>query len=500
MVNAITRSGLGGPTHGSLATQYGSFGTAGTNGTFSFGNQKLGNFTALNVTRSGHFLDTPESVPLHDIGNSENVFDRFDYRPTQSDTIHLNLFFARNWFQIPNTIDQQSSGQDQREQVRTFNIAPGWVHIFNSSTVLTFNPHVRQDQIGYYPSASLLSDQPATVQQNRSLTNFGVKSDIAYLKGRHNVKFGIQISQTNLKEDFHLGITDPTYPGFLDANGNLFPGLAPYDLTGPNGTMFHFHGDAHIREQAVYLQDAITLKNLTLSLGGRFDRYDGLSYAVQYEPRGGVSYRIRPTNTVLRLGYARSLETPLNENLILSSNTGQGGLATNVFGAAGSVPIQAGRRNQFNAGFEQGFGKLFVLDGDYFWKYTRHAYDLDTLLNTAIIFPIEWRKSKMDGFSLRLAMKNTHGFTAFTTPGHTRARVFGPETGGLIFNDTNLPSDAVVRIDHDQALQSTTHLQYQLPRNLPWIAFTWRFDSGIVASATPDLESLLALTLINSRR
>ena len=258
--------------------------------------------------------------------------------------------------------------------------------------------------------------------------------------------------------------------------------------------MFHFHEGAHIKEQAAYLQDAITFKNLTVNLGGRFDRYDGLSKAVLWEPRGGVSYHVQRTNTVLRLGYTKSLETPLNENLVLSSNTGQGGLATNVFGATGSVPIQAGRRNEFNAGFQQGFGKLFVLDADYFWKYTRHAYDLDTLLNTAIIFPIEWRKSKMDGFSLRLAMKNTHGLTAFTTLGHTRARVFGPETGGLIFNDTNLPSDAVVRIDHDQALQSTTHIQYQLPHRLPWVAFTWRYDSGIVASAVPDLASLIGLT------
>ena len=195
-----------------------------------------------------------------------------------------------------------------------------------------------------------------------------------------------------------------------------------------------------------------------------------------------------------RLGYSKTLETPLNENLVLSSETGQGGLAKNVFGAAGSDPIQAGRRNQFNAGFEQGIGRLFLLNADYSWKFTQHAYDLDTLFNTAIIFPIEWRKSKMDGFSLKLGMKETKGLTSFVTLGHTRARVFGPETGGLIFPDTNLPSDAVVRIDHDQALQSTTHVQYQLPKRLPWVAFTWRYDSGIVASATPDLASLLALT------
>ncbi len=489
VANTITRSGLGGPMHGSLTGQYGSFGTSGGSGTLGFGSPKVGNFTALNVIRSGRFLDTPEFVALHDIGNSENAFDRFDYLPTQTDAIHLDLFYARNWFQIPNSFDQQTSGQNQRQQVRSFNIAPGWVHTFNSSMLLTVNPYIRQDQIGYYPSASLFSDQPATVQQDRRLTNIGIKTDVAYVKGRNNVKAGIQISQTNLFEDFHLGVTDPTFnpvcltnagdpvldPSIINpaacgaagyqANPNVAVGLIAFDLT-RGGAMFHFHEGAHIKEQAAYLQDAITFRNFTLNLGGRFDRYDGLSRAVLWEPRGGISYHIQRTNTVLRLGYAKSLETPLNENLVLSSNTGQGGLASNVFGAATSIPIQSGRRNEFIAGFEQGLGTLFLLNADYFWKFTQHAYDLDTLLNTAIIFPIEWRKSKMDGFSMKLGMKQTKGLTAFASLGHTRARVFGPETGGLIFNSTNLPSDAVVRIDHDQALQSTTYIQYQLPRHL----------------------------------
>ena len=98
-----------------------------------------------------------------------------------------------------------------------------------------------------------------------------------------------------------------------------------------------------------------------------------------------------------------------------------------------------------------------------------------------------------DGRSLRSSLLAAiQGLSAFSTLGHTRARVFGPEIGGLIFGS---PVDrSVVRIDHDQALQSTTHVQYQLPRGGPWLAFTWRFDSGIVSGAVPDLDSVLGLT------
>ena len=145
----------------------------------------------------------------------------------------------------------------------------------------------------------------------------------------------------------------------------------------------------------------------------------------------------------------------------------------------------------YNAGLEQNFGSHFVFEGDYFWKFTRNAFDLDNLFTTAIFFPIEWDHSKMDGFSSRLSLRQYKGLTAYTTLGHTRARVFGPENGGLIFGS---PVDrSVVRIDHDQAFQSTTHVQYQLGKNGPWVAFTWRYDSGIVSGAVPDLDSALGI-------
>ena len=518
VVTAITRSGLGQTTpHGEFLTQFGTFGTVGQNANFGIGNNRVGNFTAANWIRSGRFLDPPEFETMHAVGNNENIFDRFDFQASQRDAVHLNVFFARSWFQIPNTYVQQESGQDQRQQVRSINIAPGWVHTLSPSALLTINPYYRKDWVDYYPSASYLSDLPVTLGQSRTLANFGLKADLSYFKGRHNAKAGIQISRVDLHENFQLGITDPTYnpvcltadgspvtdPSIIDPNAcgpagyqtnpNLAPGLIPYDLT-RGGSLFRFEQGAPINEQAFFVQDSISLgPHFTVNGGLRFDRYDGISYATAWEPRVGIAYQVRK-DTVVRISYSRSLETPFNENLVLSSATGAGGLATNVFGAAAAVPLQPGRRNQFNAGFQQGFGRKVVLDGDYFWKYTDNAYDLDTLLTTAIVFPIEWRKSKMDGFALKLTMAETKGLSFFTTLGHTRARIFGPENGGIIFNQSDLTSVSVQRVDHDQALQSTTHLLYQLPKRLPWFALTWRFDSGIVSNAVPDLASLLSLT------
>jgi outer membrane cobalamin receptor len=452
VVNASTRSGLGAAkAFGNLESNWGSFGTWGGSGSLGFGTPTFGEFIVLNGITSGHFLDTPEFLPIHDRGNNESIFDRIDWQPSGKDAFHLNLFAARNWFQVPNSLDQLL--QDQRQRTLTWSVAPAYQHTFNAYTLWTFNPYVRRDEANYYPSRDEFSDTPATASQTRFLTNYGVKTDISYVHGRHNLKIGTQLQQTRLLETFRFGITDPTYnPVCLDANGgplllpgvsdpnhcasinstyignpDLQPGIVPYDLS-RGGMPFDFRGKHNVNQYAFYVTDSIRLRNFTLDLGLRDDQYNGLSSANGVQPRVGIAYGLPKLKTVLRAAYARTFETPFNENLILSSGTGGGGLAQNVFGS-NSDPIQPGRRNQFNVGFQQGIGRWALVDADYFWKYTDNAYDFSVLFNTPIAFPIAWHNSKLDGVTARISTVNLHGFQAYMTLGHTRARYFGPKQG-----------------------------------------------------------------------
>ena len=487
VVNAITKSGLGASKpFGSLDLAYGSFGTATENFTFGNGGQKWGNFVSANTARSGRYLDSPEFAPMHDVGNNQTFFDRLDFQPNEQNSIHLNLFASRAWFQTPNTYDQQALGQDQRELIQSWNIAPGWVHIINPSATFTLSPYIRQDQVHYRPSADPFADQPATASQSRRLTNTGIKADVAYTNSHNNIKAGVQIQHTFLTENFSLGITDPLYIAQGGADG-----LTPYDLT-HGGGYFNFRDHADIKEYSIYVQDSITFGGLTLQPSVRQDVYRGLVGAQSLQPRIGASYLYKPTKTVVRLSYSKFFETPYNENLLVSSATGAGGLANNTFGAFGDRPLRPGARNQYNAGIQQGLGKHVIIDAGYFWKYTHNAFDFDTLFNSPIAFPIEWRKSKIDGANARITLTNFKGINAYTILGHTRARFFGPEIGGILFNS---PLDAgVFRIDHDQAFEQTTNLRYQPRKNGPWASFTWRYDSGQVAGSVPDIESALALT------
>ncbi len=493
VIDAVTRSGLGlqRPT-GSFAVQAGSFSTVQTTATFGFGGERWGNFSAFTFNRSQRFLDSPEFESLHNDGTSINFFNRADYSPTERDTLRLNFYVSRNQFKTPNTYDQEARGQDQRQKVKTVNVAPGYVRVLGRNAVLTVNPFYRRDDIEFTPSPNPLNDELSTLSQTRSLTNFGFRSDLTVTLGRHNAKFGVQATATRISEIFGFGITDAQFNNPLSPN--FRPNLLQYDLT-RGGRLYTFAGKQTVTQQAIYAQDRFTYKGLTTSIGLRFDNYRGIVKGIGVQPRIGFSYLINRTKTILRASFARTMETPYNENLILSSAPselrGQGG----ILGATTDDPLRIGRRNQYNVGLQQQIGKYVLFDADYFWKFTNNAYDFNVILNTPITFPIAWGKSELDGLSFRVNLANFKNLSAFYVAGTSRARFFPPETGGLFFLE-EIPA-GVFRIDHEQKFQHSFQAQYQLARLkgiAPYFLFGWKYDSGLVAGEPATYEDAIALT------
>src|SRR5947207_14618111 len=92
--------------------------------------------------------------------------------------------------------------------MKTYSIAPTWTHLFSTSTLLNFGAFVRHDQFNYYPSADPLADVSETATQQRKLTNLGLRSDLSYVKGIHNVKMGATFDHRLLTENFSLELTD----------------------------------------------------------------------------------------------------------------------------------------------------------------------------------------------------------------------------------------------------------------------------------------------------
>src|SRR5439155_1167653 len=362
--------------HGEVTASYGSFGTSNAGFNFGYGGQKWGNFISANGLNSGRFLDPPEFTVMHAKGNEENVFDRLDFQLSNPDSIHVNLGFTRSWFQTPNSFDAQNATAwsglvvdngglgpngipvgpaDQRAQIKTFNIAPSWTRLVSPTTVFTLGTFVRRDQFNYYPSGNPFADlapdlQQETLSQDRTLTNAGIRSDLSYVKGIHNLKAGVTYQQT-----------------FLNENN-----------------------------------------------------------------RFGIAYNVKKTNTVLRASYARVLETPFNENLVLSS-TGCADPVLNpllVCSSNVATPFSPGWRNEFHVGLQQALGRYLVFSGEYVWKYTHNAYDFGVFGSTPLTFPIEWHNSKIPAVAGRVSVPNFHGFSALFVFSSVAARFFNPQLGG----------------------------------------------------------------------
>jgi hypothetical protein len=537
VIVATTRSGQGvtKPT-GSITGSYGGFGSSSAGFDLAYGGRTWGNFVEIDGLNTGRFLDPPEFAVFHDKGNEENAFDRVDFRFSDADSMHLDLNYSRSWFQTPNAYDNLHvqnviaggaspapvlgtiGDADQRSQIQNFNISPTYTRVVSNYSVFNLGAFVRKDFYHYYPSDNPLADrgpenlQTSSIGQGRTLLNAGLHSDLSYDRGIHTIKVGAQFDHTVLRENDSLGVVDPVYAfsaPCLDANGSPMAGyanptqcgagtgganpnysavLAPYDFT-RGGGYYHYTGRADIKEVGLYVQDQIKTGNWTFNLGIRGDLYNGLTVGRQAEPRLGASYTVKPSGTVLSVSYARTLETPFNENLVLSSRGCLDPVLAPLLSCTSGVTQaeRPGYRNEFHAGFQQAAGKHLVVSGEYMWKYQHNAFDFSVLGNTPITFPIDWHNSKIPGFALHVNMPSWHSITAYSVMSSVSARFFPPQVGGAgaTVGQTGLP----FRIDHDERYNQTTHFQYTLARGKYlsglWYGFNWRYDSGQVSGSAP---------------
>ena len=220
----------------------------------------------------------------------------------------------------------------------------------------------------------------------------------------------------------------------------------------------------------------------------RGDFYNGLTAHKEAEPRLGVAYNIKKTNTVLRVSYARVLETPFNENLVLSSEGCNNAVLNPLLGcfeASQATPLAPGWRNEFHAGIEQAFGRYLVFSGEYIWKYTHNGYDFSVLGNTPITFPMEWERSKIPGYAGRVSVPNFHGFSALVVFSSVAARFFTPQLGGAgaVPSAVQAAGSVPFRIDHDERFNQTAHVQYQFGKT----GHGWDSTGAMTAAWPPEI-------------
>ncbi|HTO87691.1 MAG TPA: TonB-dependent receptor [Thermoanaerobaculia bacterium] len=488
VVNMTTKSGLGAPFKGTVIGTYGTFDTYQGGFSAGGGTDRFGVFASFNAAGSDHFADAPNPDYLHDSGDTQRGFLRLDSAsPGFSNAFRLSALLGRTDREVPNRYTQEASGQAQSVQTYDQNYNFGWQNVLSASTVIDVTAFARLARFTLYPSAG---DTPITAYSDRSLNNFGITPVFTWTAGIHEIKAGGVFKAYPIQENFRFGITDPTFndPSSPDYN----PNIAPYDLT-RGGTEFAFADTSTDKYYAVFLQDTIRWKNLTASLGVRYENNNLPVTTAQWSPRLGVAYYIPQTGSVLRGTYSRIVYTPEFENVLLSSSAEAAAIVppavqdSRALGG-GVLPVQSEKQNAYTVGIQQALGSRLRLDFDYWWRYTTNAGDQDQFLTTGIVFPISFASGHYQGWDLRLDLAPTAGFRGYVSAGHVHAIYVPPPAGGLFLDQGSI--DAITGgpflIDHDQKLQIQAGLYYDVQKTGLWLGANVRYDSGLVTDASPE--------------
>jgi len=489
VINLTTKSGLGtGRPRGDVRVGGARFNTYDAGVSLGGGTSTIGYYGSIDGSKSDRFLDPVNFDNLHNHGDSERAFLRFDgATPGGSDTVRLSGLIGRTRRDVPNTFTQEATGTDNQVETSDWNANLGWQHVFGPNTVLDTTVFGRDNRFTYYGSA----DDPSVITNSkRSLPNYGVQPTLSIQAGSvHELKFGAVFKSYPIQERFSFGITDPNLndPASESYNSNL----AQYDFT-RGGTFFRFEASRTVTYVAGFAEDTIRLSNLTAQVGVRYDHNDFPLTESQFQPRIGLAYYVPATKTVLRASYNRVFETPEYENILFSSSPEAAALAppdvqeSRALGN-GLLFVHSERHDVYDAGIQQQIGSDLRLDVDFWRRDVQFAADQAQFQNTGIVFPVSFERGKLHGWNVRLDLAPVAGVRGYLSVGHMRAIYIPPAAGGLFLDSGAL--DAInggpFLIDHDQNIQIQGGLNYDCGHSGIWAAVNARYDSGLVADVSP---------------
>ena len=472
VVSVDTKSGLNAPWNGSLSLFGGSFDSVGANLEAS-GNlhKKVGVFLSSQTNRTRRYLDPPEIQSLHNEGGAAQLFMRFDFAPSEHDTLHLNLSTNGTDFQVANIHDQQDAGQKQRQELRDDSQSLSWTHLFNNSTVsevLVF----RRVNTGRLLDPNL-TGFPYFVGLHRRTESEGLHANLSHEWGRHSLKFGLQSHRVGLHENFALAATDPAILNDPTNPASQFP------LDNP----FRFQGRRNGYDVGSFAQDRVRIRHFTLDLGLRLDKYSLLAKNAAASPRVGLAYYFEKTGTVVRASYNRMFQTPAIENLLLASAP-----EAAVFLPAGTRfgPVPPEWQNIYEVGFQQQITKHIRLDLTRYVKNARNFSDDEQFLKTGVVFPLSISRGDVRGLEARLDVRAYHGLGGYFSYANSKSLGTTPVTGGLPIGSGNqLIPNLKFRGDQDERNEGQFGVTYARKSGL-WGAFNARYDSGVPSEIDPS--------------
>ena len=464
--------------HGETVLSGGSFdtGSAFAQAQYGWGHNSFGASAAGNMTSHYLYPVVPQNITnLCTTGDFSLSYSR-DFTPKDRLTLSVRHELAR--YEIPNEQVQEDPqllatlGQpvpppgtppqlETADNFETMGIA-SYRRIFSPDVLLDVRGMVRDNSNDFNSNPY---SWPIIVVQHNYFNEGYFNSSLSIHHGHHEWKAGLESDNLFLHENYSDTITaNPNYPGDPFDPGTKSP--------------FAFSGSRPDLEQAAFVQDLIHFGNWTVNAGVRWDHYQLLLNQNAVSPRFSLAHYFPAARLIVHASYDRIFQTPSFENILLSSSNEVQSFESDVL----RLPVQPSHGNYLEVGASKALFNQFRFDANYFRRYVNNYADDDQIINTAISFPIAFRKSIIYGAEGKLELPHWNRLSGFLSYSYIVGNAWLPVTGGLLLGDdvgnaTIQPSEHIPD-SQDQRNTSRLHIRYQLTSRLS-IAGSSEYGSGL---------------------
>ena len=446
-----TRHGL----HATFVATGGSYDTLGgyLQGQYGWGKNSI--TASVDGSQSDHYLNPPVVQNFTNTGTTGDYSLRYERDFTDKDRISFVVRHGLARFEVPNEQLQQAAGQRQDRSIfETMGVA-SYQHIFSSNVLADLRVMVRDYSTTLNANAE---STPIVPFQDRGFREGYVKGTVSVHHGRHEIKTGVEIDSTHLRENFNYLITDPSQ----------FEPDTPLS--------FSFMQQKWDLEQSGFVQDRMRLGNWTVSAGLRWDHYQLLVNKNDVSPRLSVARFFPKHSLVAHASYDRVFQTPFFENILLSSSPKAGALNNGSFL---QIPVKPSFGNFYEAGISKALFDQLRLEVNIFDRRLNNFADDDLLLNTGISFPISFQRANLYGAETKLEIPHWGKFSGFISHSYIVGSVHFPVSGGL-FIGADAPTTTSGRFWNSQDQRNTlrARVRYEISERL-WFGVGGDFASGL---------------------
>ena len=458
--NVIPRSGFERDREIELFATYGSF--QSTDSQISIGDhtERFAYYASVSANRSDIGLMPPEPDAVHDNTNGVGGFTSLIFNATPNDQLRLAASARADFFQVPNTSEQQEAGirDTQRERDGFLNFS--WVHTFQPGVLMTVSPFLHWNRAAYdgsSPIPSLLPDQPPIPTDHNDSLYEGAQVSLAVTGGHHNARFGA----------YGFAQQDDSFFRVVATDGS---GAILSEKDAPSGGLF-----------SLFAEDQFRATNwLTLNAGFRYTHFSAGVLEDKVDPRLGTALHVPKLGWVFRAFYGRYYQAPPLTTVsgpLLQFAVDQGFAFAPLHG-------ETDEQREFGITIPV---RGWTFDFSNFQTHAKNFFDHDALGNSNIFFPLTLERARIHGWESTVrSPRIKKRFDVYLTYSNQTVEGSGVVTGGLLAEPEELcAGGGFCYLDHDQRNTLNAGFHAALPLRLD-VSGNLAYGSGFLDEDGPN--------------